>query len=326
LAVGNPILLFLVLVLGATVGLAVEYSYASNEQDNNPEGENSQETEDSEKSGENDSEDSEESGDDSETESRDVTPMTEETTNDTIADDDSPPKSETMKPSDIFPINQTSNQTNQTSLSPKVLPPVSPNVLSEAELGPPAYRVKTTFYWIQVHNDHDGLARGDGEWDMAAFVQGIKVPLTEKSCRGNYIVSAGSVPPCGLGSIEGGKDAVFSDEGKPLDAGTSVTVDLPRTVPLSIFTAGIEEDDCGRAVLPDEKHQQELMLLMRDERLNWIEPIRQFISDVRATDSVYTVSPTTDPICGYSDLLAGSDKLGNLIRFYEPIDYGASDR
>ena len=198
---------------------------------------------------------------------------------------------------------------------------------SPADIGPPAYRVKTTFYNIKVHNDHDGLARGDGEWDLFAFVQGIRVPLTEKSCRTNYITTGGSVPPCGLGSIEGGTTAHFADLGKPLDSGTSVTVDLPRTVPLSIFTAGIEEDDCGRAEIPDEDSQLKLMSLMRDERLNWIEPIRQFIGNVRAIDNLYTVGvgDDFDPICGYSDLFAGSDKLGNIIRFYEPIDYGKSD-
>jgi hypothetical protein len=209
--------------------------------------------------------------------------------------------------------------TNLTPTKPKI------NTSITGDLFPPAYQVKTTFYNIKVHNDHDGTFRGDGEWDLAAFVQGIKVPLTEKSCRETIITSAGSVPPCGLGSIEGGTSAVFADFDKPLDAGTSVTVDLPRTVPLSIFTAGIEEDDCRRAEFPDEDSQLKLMSLMRDERLNWIEPIRNFISDVRAEDNLYTVSPTSDPICGYSDLFAGSDRLGNIIRFYEPIDYGKSD-
>jgi hypothetical protein len=239
----------------------------------------------------------------------------DESTNDTIANQTSS-KSDKKKLSDVLSTNQTLDLSSKSG------------GISPADILPPAYRVKTTFYNIKVHNDHDGLARGDGEWDLAAFVQGIKVPLTEKSCRTNYITTAGSVPPCGLGDIEGGTDAIFADLGKPLDAGTSVTVDLPRTVPLSIFTAGVEEDDCGRAEFPDEDSQLKLMLLMRDERLNWIEPIRQFIGDVGAIDNMYTVgvgSNNFDPICGYSDLLAGSDKLGNIIRFYEPIDYGKSD-
>ena len=257
--------------------------------------------------------------DQSESDEEESSEETEETTNDTATNQTIPPK---VKPSDVFPTNQTLVQTlNQSVLSDGVSP---------ADIGPPAYRVKTTFYNIIVHNDHDGLSRGDGEWDLFAFVQGIKVPLTEKSCRTNTITTAGSVPPCGLGDIEGGGgDAHFADLGKPLDSGTSVTVDLPRTVPLSIFTAGIEEDDCGRAEIPDEKEQQKLMLLMRDERLNWIEPIRDFIRSVAAIDNTGSSgvggSGGFDPICGFGDLLAGSDKLGNIVRFYEPIDYGKSD-
>jgi hypothetical protein len=214
-----------------------------------------------------------------------------------------------VKPSDVFPTNQTLVQTlNQSGLS---------DGISQADIGPPAYRVKTTFYNILVHNDHDGTFRGNGEWDLVAFVQGIRVPLTEKSCRTNPITTGVSVADCGLGSIEGGTTAYFGDLGKPLDLGTSVTVDLPRTVPLSIFTAGIEEDDCGRAEFPDEKRQLELMLLMRDERLNWIEPIREFIDDVAAIDNLYTsspVNPLNDPVCGYSDRFHGSNELGNLLR------------
>ena len=288
------ILSFLI-TLGA-IGLSLQYSYAGTDEESD--------------SGQSDSQDRED-GENSESES-------DETTNDTVSNQTS--KKPKIKSSDVFPTNQTLIQTlNQSSKSGGISP---------ADILPPAYRVKTTFYNIKVHNDHDGLSRGDGEWDLAAFVQGIKVPLTEKSCRTNYITTAGSVPPCGLGDIEGGTSALFADLGKPLDAGTSVTVDLPRTVPLSIFATGIEEDDCGRAEFPDEKRQQELMLLMRDERLNWIEPIKEFIDDVKAINNLYTVgvgSGNFDPVCGYSDLFAGSDKLGNVIRFYEPIDYGKSD-
>jgi hypothetical protein len=300
------ILSFLLLI--AAIGLSLQYSYASvDEEDEESDSEDSEVEEGSE-------------GDSNEESNEEESNEEEETTNDTVTNQTTPPK---VKPSDVFPTNQTLVQTlNQSVLSDGVSP---------AEIGPPAYRVKTTFYNIIVHNDHDGLARGNGEWDLFAFVQGIKVPLTEKSCRTNIITTAGSVPDCGLGSIEGGGgDAHFADLGKPLDSGTSVTVDLPRTVPLSIFTAGIEEDDCGRAEIPDEKEQQKLMLLMRDERLNWIEPIRDFIGSIAAIANAGSSgvggNDGFDPICGYSDLLAGSDKLGNIVRFYEPIDYGKSDR
>jgi hypothetical protein len=294
----NLYILSFLLILAA-IGLSLQYSYASvdeeeeesdtqdSEDEQDSEGESSEEESSEEESSE------EESSEEESSEDAEDTTVTEETANDTV--------------------------TNLTLTKPKI------NTSITGDLFPPAYQVKTTFYNIIVHNDHDGLARGDGEWDLVAFVQGIRVPLTEKSCRTNPITTGDSVADCGLGSIEGGTTAYFGDLGKPLDLGTSVTVQLPRTVPLSIFTAGIEEDDCGRAEIPDEKSQQELMSLMRDERLNWIEPIRNFIGSVRAIDNLYTVTPLSDPVCGYSDLFAGSDKLGNIIKFYEPIDYGKSD-
>lgn len=268
------------LLILAAIGLSLQYSYASTDEDEESDTEDREDEQDSE--GESNEEESSEEA--------------EETTNDTVTE-------------------ETTNVTvtNLTTTEPKI------NTSTTADLLPPAYRVKTTFYNIQVHDDHDGVARGNGEWDLAAFVQGIQVPLTEKSCINDVITTEGRVPPCGLGTIEEGDSAIFFDEGKPLDAGTSVTVDLPRTVPLSIFTAGIEEDDCGRAKFPDEKSQQELMLLMRDERLNWIRPIEIYIERIDA----YNPYKLTN-YCTYSDLF-GSDKLGNIIRFYEPIDYGKSD-
>ena len=274
------------------LALSLQYSYASTDEED--EGSNNDESDSQGGQDEDQSESDEESSEETEETTNDT--VTEETTNDTV--------------------------TNLTPTKPKI------NTSITGDLFPPAYRVKTTFYNIMVHNDHDGTFRGNGEWDLVAFVQGIRVPLTEKSCRTNPITTGVSVADCGLGSIEGGTTAYFGDLGKPLDLGTSVTVDLPRTVPLSIFTAGIEEDDCGRAEIPDEKEQLKLMSLMRDERLNWIEPIRQFIGNIRAIDNQYTVGVdgnNFDPICGYSDIFAGSDRIGNIIRFYEPIDYGKSD-
>jgi hypothetical protein len=286
------------------IGLSLQYSYASTDEGDEDEGSNNDDSDSQVGQEEDQSESDEESSEE-----------TEEITNDTATNQTvAKPK---IKTSDVFSTNQTLNQTGITK------------GISPADIGPPAYRVTVTFYNIRVHNDHDTLLRGDGEWDLAAFVQGIKVPLTEKSCRTNALTTGDSVADCGLGSIEGGTTAYFGDLGKPVDLGTSVYLQLPRTVPLSIFTAGIEEDDCGRAEFPDEDSQLKLMSVMRDERLNWIEPIRQFIGNVRAVDNLYTVGVggnDFDPVCGYSDLFAGSDRLGNIIEFYEPIDYGKSDQ
>jgi hypothetical protein len=302
----NLYVLSFVFILMA-LALSLQYSYASTDEDEEDEGSNNDESDSQVGQGEDQSQSDEESGED-----------TEETTNDTATNQTIPKPN--VKPSNVFPTNQTLAQTlNQSVLS---------DGISQADIGPPAYRVTVTFYNIRVHNDHDGTFRGNGEWDLAAFVQGIKVPLTEKSCRTEPITTGVSVADCGLGSIEGGTTAYFGDLGKPVDLGTSVYLQMPRTVPLSIFTAGIEEDDCGRAEFPDEKEQLKLMSVMRDERLNWIEPIRQFIGNVRAVDNQYTTGvdgQNFDPICAYSDIFAGSDKIGNIIKFYEPIDYGKSD-
>jgi hypothetical protein len=295
----NLLSLSFLLVLIA-LGFTLQAAYADTDESNSEGDSNSKDSE---------REDNQES--DSNQEDSDET--IELSGNDTIANQTS--KVDKKKFSDVLTTNQTLSQTGKSG------------GISITDILPPAYQVKVTFYWLQVHNDHDGTFRGSGEWDMAAFVQGIKVPLTDKSWTG---ICGGAMhdtpPPCGLGDIDGGETVVFSDQGKPLDAGTSVTLQLPRTVPLSIFTAGIEVDDCGRAVFPDDKEQIKLMQLMRDERLDWIHPIQNFIHGVAAKDNLYTVSPLSDPICGYSDLLAGSDKLGNIIRFYEPVDYGKSDR
>jgi hypothetical protein len=285
-----------VLILVA-LGLSLPITYAGSDESNS---EDNSDIKDSERQGH-------QKGDSNPEETRQSTNAT--MTNQTSS------KFDKKKFSDVLSTNQTLSQTSKSG------------GISTADILPPAYQVKVTFYWLKVHNDHDGTFRGSGEWDMAAFVQGIKVPLTDKSwtgiCGG---VMHDTPPPCGLGDVDGGETVIFSDPGKPTDAGTSVTLQLPRTVPLSIFTAGIEVDDCGRAVFPDDKEQIKLMQLMRDERLDWIHPIQQFIREVAAKDNLYTVTPLSDPICGYSDLLAGSDKLGNIIRFYEPIDYGKSDR
>jgi len=278
------------------IGLSLQVTYAGTDESNSKDNSDSKDS----KRGENQGTESDEA--------------IQESTNNTIANQ-TLSKLDKKKFSDVLTANQTLGQTSKSG------------GISTADILPPAYQVKVTFYWMQVHNDHDGLLRGSGEWDVAAFVQGIKVPLTDKSWTG---ICGGAMhdtpPPCGLGDIDGGDSVAFSDQGKPLDAGTSVTLQLPRTVPLSIFAAGIEVDDCGRAVFPDDKEQIKLMQLMRDERLDWIHPIENFIGEVAAQDNLYTVSPLSDPICGYSDLLAGSDKLGNIIRFYEPVDYGKSDR
>ena len=41
---------------------------------------------------------------------------------------------------------------------------------------------------IRVHEDHEGALSGDAEYDLTAYVQGVKVGLTDKSLSGTICV------------------------------------------------------------------------------------------------------------------------------------------
>jgi F5/8 type C domain-containing protein len=92
------------------------------------------------------------------------------------------------------------------------------------------YTVTVTFDSLTVHDDHDHAIilpgrSGDGEFDLAAFVQGKKVDLS------NAVV-------------DGDLWDVSEDETVYFVPGTEVTVDIPKTRSLSIMTFGAERD-CG---------------------------------------------------------------------------------
>jgi F5/8 type C domain-containing protein len=81
------------------------------------------------------------------------------------------------------------------------------------------HTIKVTFDSITVHNDHDGFARGAGEWYNYAFVQGKLVVLEMEP-----------------------------DTDDTINLGKEIAVQLDGTTPLSIFTVGFEQDYQG--VLP----------------------------------------------------------------------------
>jgi hypothetical protein len=101
-----------------------------------------------------------------------------------------------------------------------------------------------TFDSITVHDNHEGLIDGDGEWKLAAYVQGKKIDLTEAGCTpGTITVTLPNgqhltIDKCkvtGLGDVGDGETIKF----RPGE----VTVDIPLGLPLSIFVYG-EEVDC----------------------------------------------------------------------------------
>jgi hypothetical protein len=94
--------------------------------------------------------------------------------------------------------------------------------------------VFVTFDSITIHNDHDP---GSGNWDLAAYVQGKRIMLTEATSRN---VVCGDTDMC-YNLWFASEDQTYS-----FDRGTTVKAIVPEKFQLSVFTAGSEVDDCGR--------------------------------------------------------------------------------
>jgi hypothetical protein len=162
----------------------------------------------------------------------------------------------------------------------------------------PDLLVKTTtvtFNSITVHDNHEGLFSGDGEFDLAAYVQGRKVDLT-----------AASGPGAGLNDVSNGETVAF----KP---GTQISIGRQETIPISIFTVGAEVDDCGKAAFPD--NIQQILPIFDNPALDWLTPIAKFQADVNND------AKTNNRCLG--NLINQNDILGTIREFYDPPGYGA---
>ena len=105
--------------------------------------------------------------------------------------------------------------------------------------------VTVRFLDITIHNKNEGITRGSGEWDLAAYVQGKLIKLSELS--GNMVCgsTSGTEPCFPLWFAQNGQIYHF-DKDKAV-----ITVEIPEKLKLLIFTAGSEIDDCGRVNFPD---------------------------------------------------------------------------
>lgn len=167
------------------------------------------------------------------------------------------------------------------------------------------YRITVVFDSLTVHNTRDGFFRGDGEYHVAAYVQGVKVPLTEASV-GEGICAGWGCPPM-----------MDADEGDTFTftKGTQVTVNLPKTHPLSIFTAGVELDGCGRSAFPEvnvARVQDDLTLadVFKNPQLDWYHAVESFQSFAAYWMDCFAVTGSLDV-------------LGSINKFYNPPLYGA---
>jgi hypothetical protein len=172
----------------------------------------------------------------------------------------------------------------------KAAPPVS-NVV-----------VAVTFNSITVHNRHDTGPFNDGEYDLAAYVQGRKVDLTDASQIEYGLCAGWGCPrPPPLYDVGDGDTLKFAPD-------TQIITELPNTVPLSIFTVGTEVDGCGRGKFPD--NIQETLPIFFDPQLDWLTPIAQFQD--KTNSYAHCGGTFTD----------ANDILGTIREFYDPPGYG----
>jgi hypothetical protein len=171
-----------------------------------------------------------------------------------------------------------------------------------------AYKVTVVFDSITVHDDHEGLLSGDGEYDLDAYVQGVKISLTDASIPPGVVYTATkSTPPFGLGDISEGETVHFNP-------GTEITLYLPVTTPLSIFTRGFELDDCAYK-RPRDEPLKDLLEMFKNPQLDWYTLITQYVAKENSKR------------CGFDNY---DDVLGNIVKFYnppgrsyEPVGWGA---
>ena len=95
------------------------------------------------------------------------------------------------------------------------------------------YKVTVRFNDIRVNNDHEGALSGDGEYDLKAYVHGILVDLTKLSTWRD----------AGLTDVSSGETVKFNP-------GNFMSVNIDNTLPLTIITAGVEDDGCKGPILP----------------------------------------------------------------------------
>ena len=191
-------------------------------------------------------------------------------------------KEETAKPSvtkkNPLPASEAVPDAGASALAPSGLPP---------------YKVKVTFNSVTVHNNHEGFASGDGEYDLNVYVHGMLAKLTDMSR---------STGAQGLWDVSNGETVNFP-------AGSSITVSIDRTVPLSFFTVGSEVDGCGRTAFSSNVQSKLTFLLSKG--INYLIPLGD-------------VQNYIDKFINYIGCLFNpNDDLGDIVKVYNPTGYGA---
>lgn len=226
-------------------------------------------------------------------------------------------ESKTITTSDLYHGNQSSNLTelehNATfTTQEKLSRGIIPNVKI---ITPPLYKVTVVFDSITVNDDHEGVLSGDAEYDLSAYVQEVKVGLTDKSYPGGAPYAyTGTLPPVGLGDVSEGETIEFTPEAR-------VTVEIPETLPLSIFTIGDEVDHYCRSKHLDNI-QDKLITILQKPQDTWFDSVKVIQNNENINSC--TSGDNKDQLQNPNDI------LGIITKFYfppsssyEPIGYGA---
>ena len=300
-----------ILVISLCIGISIPYADAINKESQSEDLTDSSDTDnqeslntESEESSERTNTESESSPDiennESATASADTSNINSSTAN---------PEFITMIPSDLTPGNQqfsnltavehNSTLTLEEKLSKGIIPDIKINT------PPPTHKVKVQFDSITVYEDHEGPLSGDAEYDLTAYVQGVKVELTDKT-TGEGIWVGQDIPPFGLGDVSEGETVTF-------DPDTEVTVEIPETLPLLIFTVGDEVDHSCRTKHPDNIWDKLITILQKPQD-TWFDSVKviQQNENLNVCTSKFNNAALMNP----------SDILGIITKFYDPPDYG----
>ena len=182
---------------------------------------------------------------------------------------------------------------------------INESATTSADTSNITYKVKVQFDSITVYEDHEGPLSGDAEYDLTAYVQGVKVELTDKT-TGEGIWVGQDIPPFGLGDVSEGETVTFDPE-------TEVTVEIPDTLPLLIFTVGDEVDHSCRSKHPDNMWDKLITILQKSQD-TWFDSVKviQQNENINVCTSKFNNTKLMNP----------SDILGIITKFYDPPDYG----
>ncbi|MEP6576079.1 MAG: hypothetical protein ABJB85_06610 [Nitrososphaerota archaeon] len=197
----------------------------------------------------------------------------------------SKPSSKLIQPLKSFSLADAVGQTLPQMPKGKILTPL--------ESPSDTYKVKVTFDSVTVHNDHEGVFSGDGEYDLAVYVQGKKLSLTDAGGSGG-----------GLWDVSSGETVTFP-------ANTAVSVDVPGNLPLSIFTVGSEVDGCGRTAFPDDIKSIIVSIFTSTNPGDWLRGVMNIHDYIEGR--INWVGCKLNP----------NDTIGIVNKVYDPTAYGA---